>query len=177
VPLTEHFQRASVRSVLGVIVPTMAVSMALPSVLGGLRLPSATADTVTVGGTLAVFLGGLGVVVVRSARGFAPRRALRLSAQSAQLIEVGTSRVLAEVPRAALRVTLTHVEVRFTEFPFDHPALRLEGLTDEPLRVGCMEFLGGWAFATPVESSAPYLVGSAHWLPLLDALGIPRPVA
>lgn len=176
VPLTEHFQRASFRSVLGVIVPTMAVSMALPSVLGGLRIPSATAHTITVGVTLAVFLVGLGVVVVRSARGFAPRRALRLSAQSAQLIEVGTSRVLAEVPRAALRVTLTHVEVRFTKFPFDHPALRLEGLTDEPLRVGCMEFLGGWAFATPVESSAPYLVGSAHWLPLLDALGIPRPM-
>lgn len=176
VPLTEHFQRASLRSVLGVIVPTAGVSMALPSVLGVLRLPSATVHTITAGGSLAVFLVGLGVVVVRSARGFAPRRALRLSAQSAQLVEVGTSRVLAEVPRSVLRVTLTHVEVRFTEFPFDYPSLRLEGLTGEPLRVACMEFVGGWAFATPVESFAPYLVGSAHWLPLLDALGIPRPV-
>jgi hypothetical protein len=176
VPLTEHFQRAGFRSVLAVILPTLAVSMVLPSALGQLRLPSATLHSINVGVILTVFLVGLGVVVVRSARGFAPRRALRLSAQTAQLVEVGTSRVFAEVPRAALRVTLTHVEVRFTDFPFDYPSLRLEGLTDDPIRVACMEFVGGWAFATPVEASTPHLVGSAHWLPLLDALGIPRPV-
>lgn len=73
VPLTEHFQRAGLRSGLGMFVPTVAAWMVLPPLLGALRLPSATVHTITTGVSLAVFLVGLGVVVVRSARGFAPR--------------------------------------------------------------------------------------------------------